>query len=84
MAIIFAPPPPRPSLTGFLRPLEPLSSPDFQAQGPPSCPDFWKQQAIEKTQHFILKIPVYYNFQSLKILGFKLQHFEIRLFKRLC
>ena len=30
----------------------------------------WKQQAIEKTYHFIQKIPVYYNFKSsLNIAG---------------
>ena len=71
MANVFDPP----LLIGFPRPLEPPSCPDFQAQEPPPpLPparissflkgSYWKQHTIEKTQHFIQKLPVYYNFKS--------------------
>ena len=54
---------------------------------PPGFPVFlkgpyWKQHAIENTQHFIQKIPVYYNFKSsLNIAGWISTFFET-LFKR--
>ena len=39
--------------------------------------NYWKQHAIEKTQHFIQKIPVYYNFKSsLNIAGWISTFFE--------